>query len=372
MVRMAAEGLRVMRVALLCLIGGGWSAALAADRPASTAEAAQVIDFRVWPALPGATTAMQRTLAQLSYRAPGDVKAAYDFHRQQLLGQEWVEQPQGYVTEQSAQASFKRQGFTVSLSVNSAGPGQSLATLTNHGNFPAAQLPLPQDATLLFSGPVSAMYQSASAPEEAAAAIAAELLRQGWEPYGTAGEQRFFRCRGVRASVRATAASAQQGKTLIELFTEQLSAELPAAPRAERVQYADTTAQLTYDFPASAAEAVDFYRQTLGPQGWKSTTSQPVRIDFRDELIFANPVKDILILQTTQVDGKLRVQLRQLTANQVAEMERAALARIEARAAKSAQGAPKVSLKLPPGARDVAAGPTKIEFKLAAGRPHKH
>ena len=64
---------------------------------------------------------------------------------------------------------------------------------------------------------VRASSNGATPTEETADALEALLTAGGWEPYGRAGDVRFFKKNAVRLSARSTAAPAQGGKTMIQL-----------------------------------------------------------------------------------------------------------------------------------------------------------
>src|SRR5205085_8899049 len=96
--------------------------------PATVEEAAQVLDLRTFPLLPGVKEPPPRVVASLFYMAKGEVKAAYEFLRKELLKRDFKELAQVYasVTEQSASGQFTRDGFHVSLSVS---PGSDASTV---------------------------------------------------------------------------------------------------------------------------------------------------------------------------------------------------------------------------------------------------
>lgn len=356
-------------IAAMLVVSVAQSAERDAPTPASISAAAKVIDFRHWLVPEGSPSPRNRSLAQLSYETQADVLTAFRFQQQQLAGQKWIEQPQSYVSEQSASATFQRDGFTVSLSAFPGGqPGMSLVSLINHGNVDFKRLPLPEGTTTFYQGPASALFLSPASPKATAQSLQALLVKQGWEPYGRAGDQYFFRQNGVRLSASVSAAPAQEGKTMISLSSEQMSSELPAPPQAEGLQYADTTTELLFDTPQSREEIISFYRQTLAPDGWTSTTENPVKTGFREELIFANAAKDLLMLQMSTVEGKLRVTLRQQTAAQVAELDRAIKAEMDRKKAESSKPALKISLPLPAEIRGMKAAKNRIEFQVASGR----
>ncbi|MBC7856386.1 MAG: hypothetical protein IAF94_23390, partial [Pirellulaceae bacterium] len=70
--------------------------ALKLAEPATAEVAAKVLDLRTIPLMEGAKTRSERTLGLLMYEAKGSAKAAFEFHRQQLLKLGFKEMPGGY------------------------------------------------------------------------------------------------------------------------------------------------------------------------------------------------------------------------------------------------------------------------------------
>lgn len=335
--------------------------------PATARQAAQVIDLSTLPRFGKEGVSRQESSVQVSYSTTGNIKSVYEFHQKQLLSTGWKALPQSSVTDQYASGTFNKYGFTLSLTVTPAGEGGKVSVaLMNHGNVDLNQLPLPAGSKPLFAGPVSAMWTSSTPVEDAVNEVKAALAKQGWVPYGEAGGQHFFRQNAVRLSATMTAAPAQMGQTMIVYSSEQLSAELPAPSTAANLQYADINHQLGFDTAQSDLEVLDFYRQALAAAKWEATTDKPIKIDFRETVIFRNPEKDLIELQMHPVDGRLRVQLSWSSAAQVEELERRARAAIEARQMqKPASG--KIPFTLPTAGQDVEISATRIEFKLATG-----
>lgn len=67
------------------------------------------------------------------------------------------------------------------------------------------------------------------------------VLDQGWQPYGSAGDVMYFKQNAVLLQARVLAPPADPDKTVIDFPSEQMSADIPAPPEADRVQYADRT-----------------------------------------------------------------------------------------------------------------------------------
>src|SRR5947208_11169506 len=126
--------------AVICRFGCGLKKNVAGEEttsaeaiktPATVEQAARVLDLSTFPVMDGAKSAESRHVANLSYLAIGDVKKAFEFNRKALLEKGWKELPNTSVTEQSASASFSRNGFIVFLSVTPTGDGSVSVRLQN-------------------------------------------------------------------------------------------------------------------------------------------------------------------------------------------------------------------------------------------------
>jgi len=305
----------------------GNSCAPAADvpkgPPATVAQAAAVLDLSQFPLLNEAEEVRQRHVAGLFYNSQSSVPEAFDFQRKQLLERKFVELPATSVSDQTASGGFAREGFRVSVTVFPAGkPGESSVTITNHGNVQLDTLPVPADARPLFVGPAMAMFVTEASPADAVAACGKLLAEKGWQPYGSAGDNHFFKQNAIRLSAHISSAPAQGGKTMIQYASELMSADLPPPLDATRLQYADVTKELSFDTRAPLADVAKFYRTELAKSGWQATTENPIKIGFRQELIFRNQGMDLLDLKLQEEDHGTRGTLKFQTAAEVEEIEK--------------------------------------------------
>jgi hypothetical protein len=353
------------------------------SRPATVADAARVIDLETFPLMTGGASSGPRRLASLRYAAKGDTRGAYAFQKKTLEARGWKELPGGYLSDTSCSGAFGKDGFTVSVSTSPAyGPdaaGLVQLQLTNHGNVDVSKLPVPSDAKLLYSFPTITAYVTEKSVKDTSESLRKLLTAQGWEPYGTAGDSMFFKKNAVRISAWPSVAPAQGNKTVIQLGSELLSADLPAPPALLDASYADTTKALSIDVDMTPEGLAAFYRDALGKAGWKPTTEKPVKIDFREMMIFRNDAKDITTLMMHTIDGKLRANLEHQTAAEFAEaMRRAAVeeAKRKAESARLAKMASEAAAKnlvtvaivVPAGAKGVERAKDRLEFKVAAGK----
>ncbi len=337
--------------------------------PATAEAAAAVLSLETLPLVAGAEAPSNQRLAGLSYQAKSTIKDAFAFHKKQLEARGFSELPNATLTDDYASSTFSKDGFRIAVSVmpDYGKPDSGLVgiTLLNLSNVELGSLPVPADVKPLYDFPASRAMLTELTPEQAAAKVAELFIADGWERYGTAGEVHFFRKNAVRVTAQVAAAPAQQGKTAITYSSELLSVELPAPPDATRVQYSDSTKQLSIDTPATADQVVDYYRDRLATAGWKATTDRPVVNRFESFLIFRNPAGELLEL--TLVEDELRrVNLRHQSAAEVEAESLKANALAEAAKMKKDAPNPKVTIKLPVGAKVGEKTARGIEFTVAA------
>ncbi len=314
-----------MAAAVLVCAASGWIQAPSV-KPATPAEAAQVLDQRALPLLGGdAAQEVSRTLAQLSYETKAGVKMAFDHHQQALQAAKWVELDGTQVTDDYASAVFTNGPYRLSLSVtpsyDPSKKGVVNIRVIQHGNIDTSALPVPAGAKPFYKTNVDTAYLAEGAVEDTRAQVRALLLQAGWEPYGSAGDVEDFKQNAVKLSARVAEAPAQAGKTLINYATVLMSADLPTPADALRMQYSETPTQISVDLKGSLADAAATYRKALGERGWKPTTEQPIQERFEQFWIFRNPSKDYIEIKLRDVDGIARLLIRYRTNAELEEQE---------------------------------------------------
>lgn len=354
---------------LLVFAGSSCSGAddAASRKPATAEEAAKVLDLSKFPVMKGADEPGQQTLASLSYNVPGKVKDVFETQRKELLAQKWVEAPNSYVSDESSNATFTRDGYAVSLTAFPSEKDKVNVMLTNHGNVALDKLPMPEGTKLEYSFPVSTAYSTEASVAATKEACTKLFIANGWKPYGSAGDTINFKQNAIELSAFISSAPAQGGKTMIQLGSSLMSVDLPAPDGSEQLQYSDTPGQISFDTKMKIDEVAKYYRETLAKSGWEATTEKPFKSGFKDEMIFRNKPMDMLTLELNTVDEKTRVLLRHETAAQVEAMEKRAKAAIEKRKMEKDKPADKLSIALPTEAKKVEKEKTKIEFQLATG-----
>lgn len=348
--------------------------ALAVMLPATTGKAqAQEppLDLATLPLPEGAEAIGARRQAQLSYNAREAVEPAFKAVAKALADRGWNEAPGAYVTPQAASASFQKGAARLSLSVmpgtDPNTPGGATVSITQYGDVDLTALPLPEGAKSVYAFPAGAMFQTAAPVAETAAALRAKLLAAGWTPYGEAGDTRFYKRGKIRLTANVSAMPAQPGQTAIQLASELLSVDLPLVPDATRAQYADPTAQLSFDTKSLNEDVFAFYKKALAASGFQPTTDQPVRDRFKTFLIFRNPAGDLRTLEVHNVDGLTRGDLTHQTAAEVAAIDERIRKELAEKATRKPADLPLVALPIPEGARNLTRSKTEIEFQVAAG-----
>ena len=162
---------------------------------------------------------------------------------------------------------------------------------------------------------------------------------------------------------------------MIQLSAELMSVDLPAPAGLLNADYSDTTKALSLEVDMKSEALATFYKEALGKTGWTATTDRPVKIDFREMMIFRNEAKDIAILKVHESEGRLRANIDVQTAVEFEEDVRLAAAEDAKRMAESAAHAKEaardrttVVIAVPPEMKGVERTKDRVEFKLAADK----
>jgi hypothetical protein len=350
--------------------------------PATVEQAARVLDLSTFPMMDGAKPAGSRQVANLSYLATGDVKTAFEFNRKALVAQGWKELKDSSVTDQSASATFARNGFLVFVSVSPHDNGTSYVRLLNQGNVKPAKLPVPAGAKPVYVGDSTAMYTTDAAVSATAGACRDVFVAQGWIPYGDVPDSAVFKKNAILATAYISSAPAQGGKTSIQYSTQLISADIPAPPNVEELRYVDEPPELTFQTTQNQDAVAESLRKSLASAGWKSTMDKLIDVDEKPTMIFRNPAKDMLTLSMWGgPNNNVLCSVRFQSAAEIAELDRRIKeeapklrAAAEAKAAKEAaelaerNKVPKVAVTLPSDAKDVKQTKDEIKFTLGKGK----
>ena len=92
--------------------------------------------------------------------------------------------------------------------------------------------------------------------------------------------------------------------------------------------------QLIFETSATRDEIYQFYRDTLGRDGWEPTTEKPITGEYKAFMIFRNKAKDLMELETENPQqGRIRGFLKHQSAAEVAHND-AARSRLKAEGKK--------------------------------------
>ena len=371
------RGLNRLAQALVFLLAA-WGPVIAAAQEETTRSASTVskvasdsIDLRSFPMVGGEPKPNHRVLASQSYTTTAMVQGAAESIVKSLVDSGWAKTPDTVISDAYASATFTRNGYVLSLTVTPSGEaGRVAVNLANHGNVDLKSIPLPDGCDEVFASPVMVMLRCKSGADETRKQIAGMLADARWEPLGDAGGSIYVRKDGVKLLVNVQSAPGFDGDTSIQIMTEQLSHDLPLPPGAVGVQYSDAIGSLRFDHVGPIGEVVGFYRATLGQAGWQATTEDPIKIGFRDHMIFRNAAKELLELEMHSVDEMTRVALTFTGSEEVAAADQKAgeLAAAMKAKAEAEKVVPEVSVRLPASAKVAKKGEKQIDFAVKNGR----
>ncbi|MFM9961676.1 MAG: hypothetical protein ACKV2Q_10670 [Planctomycetaceae bacterium] len=317
---------------------------IAAETPVTVAatvdEIAKVFDLRTLSLPEGATADRERQLGMLNYDVKGALKSAFVYQQQQLTKSGWKELPGTQIAETYCTGMFQKSGFVVVVTTYDPGTpdkkGLSQVSLKHLGNVRLAKLPVVKGAKTVFANEATASYSVTMKPPAAAEATRKLLLEAGWEPFGSHlnppdSEVLSFKQNAIRLQAYVGMSPMDKNGASVVYSAEVMSADLPAPPNAEKLDYADHTKTLQFESPADFDTVAKFYQQRLAKLGWKPTVEQLTKQEnkFRQIVglqVFRNSAKDFLTLDLEPAvepsEGKTRVKLTHLTALEAAAIEK--------------------------------------------------
>lgn len=229
-----------------------------------------------------------------------------------------------------------------------------------------AKLPTPAGVKQVFVNDDVAMYSTEASPQATTDECRKRLLQEGWEPYGGAGNSRYYK-RGLTRLIATVGTAAQDNKTIIQYSQTKLPVDLPAPAFAEGVEFSETTKQLSFRTSKSLDEVISYYLEALKPDGWKATTDQPIRTGVLDQLIFRNPEMEVLTLGVSEYNDQRRVSLRHESAEEFAAAEKRFQEEMKRREAEANAALPKVTVNFPSAATKFTRTKGRTTFSLPAG-----
>lgn len=235
-----------------------------------------------------------------------------------------------------------------------------------------SKIPVPPGAKRIHADAHSAIYSMDKPAEATTDACVKLLLGQGWEPYGSAGNTRYYKRGTTRLLATIQLEGGKTDRSMITYSTEAMSADIPLLPGAEEVQYTDSSKRLGFFSALTPEGVVEYYRKALSPSGWFTKMEKPEKSDFRYEFIFRSPKDEMILIEMTPTEGKLRTTVTYSTAEEVAaEKQRVAagMAALKEKLAKEASAPkPKVKISLPAGTTSNALTKQDLKLNLPAGK----
>jgi hypothetical protein len=352
----------------------GQTPASRGQTPATAVQAASALDLSTFPLVDAVDEPNHRVIASQSYTAQGSVLGVTKKLQTQLVAAGLKEVAGAMLTDDYSNVNFQKDGFSFSLNVAPGSkPGTSTVNIFNFGNVNLKQLPKLAGAKELYSLPSMIAFTAEGTAQDTTASYRSLLEKAGWQRFGETSASFFVKQNAVRLQVSISDAPGQAGKVNLQIASEQLSADLPAPPDCEFLQYSDPTGGMLFDTAKSQADLVRYFISELGKSQWKPTTENPVRIDFRDHLIFRNPKSEMIELQFYEVEGKTRCDLKYKTAAQmVEENKKADLLAAEMKRKREAEAAAlknpmKISIQAPKSAAVKSQTAKSIEFTCESG-----
>lgn len=290
--------------------------------PATAKQAAEVLDLtRMKLVEPNEeskeASVLTRGITTLNYQAKGSVEKIAQAIQKALTADGWKALDGASINESYASTALQKKGFTVNLSVMPGGkPNEAQVYLVHLGNVDFNKLPLPTGAKILYSMPSMVMFETEKPPKETNEAVRSALLKKGWEPFGDTTASFYLRKNAVRLQIITSPSPTDPKKSMVQISSELMAADFPSLTEVENLQYSPVPTQLSFDLPLSKSEAVQVLGAKLTAMGWKPTTEEPVKMDFRDNWIFRNDSKELTELEISEVEGKTRIRWVYQTASQ--------------------------------------------------------
>ena len=269
--------------------------------PATLAETRALLDLSQLPLPHGAEATAVATSAATGFRTAAAVEATFAEQRATLEASGWSLVGDAQIYPQSASGVFGKNGYVLSLTVMPDGAG-SVVQMLHHGNVDLSTLTPPQDVDVRFAQAISAIWETAAAPDVATSTLREALIANGWEEYGEAGPMRYFRKNAVRLSAMTSAAP--DGKTMHNLGVELLSAQIPIPVSASGANF-DSSAQVLRVHHVGPIEVlVESYSPQLAAEGWKTSIEAPIDDEGKRVMTWRNATDDLLVLTFAAPQGE--------------------------------------------------------------------
>lgn len=280
------------------------------DAVPSIADARKVLDLSQIPLAPGVEIAPRRPIFSLSYDCAASPKESYKHHQHQFTSTGWKELPGSNIEDALASGTFQKSGYSLSLMVMPAG-GKSRVSITPHGNVPLAKLPSLPGSTVLSDTPAQIMLIMPETSAPLASKITQDLIDRGWKTYGESGPTRSFVQGSTLLNVMISDAPGQVGKSMVMYSTVLRSADLPVNDDATAIQYSDALTQVSWQSSSDPKEVIARTKSLMEAQGWKSTTTEPLYIDYKWTMFFRSDPRTLRKLEVRDLKPGSRALLKE-------------------------------------------------------------
>lgn len=286
------------------------------DAVPSIADARKVLDLSQIPLAPGVEIAPRRPIFSLSYDCAASPKESYKHHQRQFTSTGWKELPGSSIEDALASGTFQKSGYSLSLMVMPAG-GKSRVSIIPHGNVPLAKLPSLPGSTVLSDTPAQIMLIMPETSAPLARKITQDLIDRGWKTYGEAGPTRSFVQGSTLLNVMISDAPGQAGKSMVMYSTVLRSADLPVTDDATAIQYSDALTQVSWQSSSDPKEVIARTKSLMEAQGWKSTTTEPLYIDYKWTMFFRSDPKTLRKLEVRDLKPGSRALLKEFLPEEI-------------------------------------------------------
>lgn len=372
-ISMTSRNWAVASIGLWILVFTAFGDGRAQAQVATVADAKAVLDLTTFPAV-DAEGEIEKTVAWQSYRAKGDVEKVAQKVRTALTGKGLKQLDGAMFTSDYCSATYGKSGFHYVLTVMPSETGIAFVTVANIGNLDFRKLPIAKLGKELFVQPASAIFSAKGNVADTQKACRSALEKDGWEWFGETTVSFYMRKNAIRIQVMCSESPMEKGQSMIQVSAEQMSSTLPIIPDLVRVDYTESTARLDGDSKLSTDELMAKLWKALEKTGWTATTEKPLKIDFRETLIFRNSKDELVDLSIHQFESLSRFEMKYMTAEQVAAEDK--LAQAAAKKAKKKMEAEKerlenpvaIAIELPESTTLDESQPQVLECKASSGK----